>query len=295
MTEMETEYNKIRTEWVVLPDIGIGLVELTGEDALEWLQGQATNDLRGVSDSNPISFCLCEATGQLLAVCDVWQEDGRLLIASDNVQALLHRAEAMVILEDVQARDLTADYELTSIHGPTSESQVVESNGGALALRNDRLGVRGWDVWTPTNDSRKLRALSVELYEILRIEAGVPKRGADYTPKTLPPELGPAFERKHISYNKGCYTGQEVLMRLHSRGHTNKTWMGLLLNAPVEVGSKVSHEIREDAGVVTSVAVSPDLGLISAAMLRSEAAQEGAQVLVGHVRGTVKQMPLQDV
>jgi folate-binding protein YgfZ len=156
----------------------------------------------------------------------------------------MNRIETMVILEDVQSRDL----------GTLEPGPVID--------------------------------------ETARIEAGIPKRGVDFTEKTLPPELGPAFEARHVSYNKGCYMGQEVLMRMHSRGHTNKTWVGILLDSPVEVDAVVWHESRADAGVVTSAAVSPRLGPIAAAMLRNEAAQEGAEVRVGEVRGVVKNFPL---
>jgi folate-binding protein YgfZ len=129
-------------------------------------------------------------------------------------------------------------------------------------------------------------------YEAARIERGVPKRGVDYTNKTLPAELGHMFELEHVSYSKGCYVGQEVLMRIHSRGHTNKTWVGLLLDEAVQPGSAVSSEARKDAGVVTSAAISPQLGPIAGAMLRNEASREGAKVKVGNAMGRVRHFPL---
>lgn len=289
---VEQEYQKLLTDWAVLPDAGIGLIELTGADALEWLQGQATNDLRNLGATDPISFCLCEPTGQLLAVCDTWIFEGRMLIATDNAAALIHRAETMVILEDVVAHDLSNEFSLLSVQGPRATQQIRDFYGqGSMVLKRNRLGLEGCDVWSPKTETSPDR-ISETTYEIARIEAGVPKRGVDYTTKTLPPELGPAFESTHISYNKGCYTGQEVLMRMHSRGHTNKTWMGLLLESPVAVGEKISHASRDDAGVISSAAVSPTLGPIAAATLRNEAAIEDAEVLVGNVRGRVRQMPL---
>lgn len=289
---VEQEYQKLLTDWAVLPDVGIGLIELTGADALEWLQGQATNDLRSLGATDPVSFCLCEPTGQLLAVCDIWIFEGRMLIATDNAAALMQRAETMVILEDVVAHDLSNQFSLLSVQGPRATIQIRDFYGqGSMVLKRNRLGLEGFDVWSP-NSELSTNRISEPAYEMARIEAGVPKRGVDYTNKTLPPELGPAFESAHVSYNKGCYTGQEVLMRMHSRGHTNKTLIGLLLESPVEVGAKISHPTREDAGVISSAAVSPTLGPIAAATLRNEAAIEGAEVLVGSVRGRVRQMPL---
>jgi len=228
----------------LLEDDNLALIELKGSDVTEWLQGQATNDLRGISEGHPISFCLCQPTGQLLALCELHLLGDRYLVLTDNGAAVLERAESMVVMEDVAATDLR------------------------LAL-----STKGID-------------------DAARIELGIPKRSFDYTEKTLPPELGLAFEKKFISYNKGCYTGQEVLMRIHSRGHTNKTWVGLLLDQPVQAGSIVSHESREDAGVITSAAISPEFGPIASAMLRNEASQDGEEVSVQGVKGIVRQMPI---
>ena len=135
-------------------------------------------------------------------------------------------------------------------------------------------------------------SISDDAFEIARIEAGIPKRNVDYTSKTLPPELGRQFELDHVSYNKGCYTGQEVLMRIHSRGHTNRTWMGVILEGQVEVGATISHESREDAGVITSTALSPEFGYIATAMLRREVAKPDTKISVKGVAGRCMLLPI---
>ena len=85
-------------------------------------------------------------------------------------------------------------------------------------------------------------------------------------------------------------------MRLHSRGHTNKTWMGLIADAPLEVGAPVRHSRRPEAGEVTSAAFSPVHGYIGAAILRNEAAYDGEWVTVetseGPVEAEVREMPI---
>lgn len=283
---MRQDYDLLMTGPALLPNLDLKLIELTGEDRLEWLQGQATNDLRGMQAGERRSFCLCLATGQIEAVCDVWAEADRLLIATDAqaAPAVLKRAETMVILEDVTARLL----EMTCLSVRADEMEV----GGALVLPSQRLSARTWDVWGAPEIASQFPTASEAAYEAARLEAGIPKPWIDYTAKTLPPELGPAFEARHVSYQKGCYTGQEVLMRIHSRGHTNKTWVGLILEGPVTPGQKVSHPSREDAGLVTSTALSPSLGWIAAATVRNEAANPGETVQVGNVKGTVHPMPL---
>lgn len=100
------------------------------------------------------------------------------------------------------------------------------------------------------------------LSEFDRLSRYQPEFGVDTHEKTLPPELGPLFEEKYLNYNKGCYTGQEVLQRIHSRGHTNRTWTVFRSSSP---------EIKGDGFEQTSNAEGPDGVWLVAGYLRSEA------------------------
>lgn len=298
---------------LVAPDFAV--IELTGEDRKGWLQGQATNDVKQLDLGASLSFCLCSPTGQILAVCDVWGLPDRFLITCPKAhrEAVLRRVEQMVVLEDVQARDLTDELTFLSLQGPNATRELGAfatlptldaadsriDDRPATVLRSNRTGLGGWDVLIPKGDlatavslERAVPTILPDAYDIARIEAGIPRAGRDYDARTMPPELGPAFETRHVSYRKGCYTGQEVLMRLHSRGHTNRTWVGLLAERPLEVGAPVSHPQRKDAGVVTSAVYSPDYGYIGAAMLRNEAAVEGDFVQVGDAPAEVRRLPI---
>jgi folate-binding protein YgfZ len=292
----------------------LSLVELTGADRKEWLQGQATNDLRKLEIGGSIETCICTPTGQLLANCTIWSLPDRFLIAVpiQAVEAFLRRVEMMVIMEDVEARHVQ-NIEWVSVQGPSSTEEVgkllgtgdlgpgVVIVGGAevTLLPTKWTQAGGWDfIFQKGTDaiSSHFPAASTEAFDVARLEAGQPIFSGDMNEKTLPPEMGPAFEARNISYEKGCYTGQEVLMRIHSRGHTNRSWVGLLLESGVQRGDTISHASREDAGVITSRAYSPRLGFIGAAMLRNEAAVEGDVVTVntkgGAVRAEVRNMPL---
>lgn len=317
--EVVASFDVLRDDCGVYALTGIRLFELSGEDRKGWLQGQVTNDLRSFTPGTASAFCLCEATGQLQAVCDVWALSDRFVIATAEAtsSALERRVEMMVILEDVALRSLNESYRAVTIQGPRASQALSEhlelpkldageaeiDGAKVVCLRSNRTGLGGWDVLVPADRpeileklTSGLATLDPEAVEIARLEAGIPVHERDFNAKTLPPELGPAFEARHISYTKGCYMGQEVLMRIHSRGHTNRTWMGLLTEAPVEPGWKIRHPRRPDAGVVTSAAVSPDYGPIAAAMLRNEAAFEGEIVTVetpgGPVEAEVRQMPI---
>jgi folate-binding protein YgfZ len=172
-----------------------------------------------------------------------------------------------------------------------------------FVLRSNRTGLGGWDIWISKQDSvaihallEQFQAVSEEAYEVARLEAGIPRFGVDMGERTFPPEMGRAFEERHVSYNKGCYMGQEVLMRIHSRGHTNRTWVGLTSEAALEVGANVAQNRRSDAGIVTSSTFSPDFGYIGAAMIRNDFAFDGESVQIqcstGTIEAEVRMMPL---
>ncbi len=316
MLNLETGYAALRTAVGWYTPFDRALVELRGDDRHAWLQGQQTQDLRGLSVGQTTDLCIVSPTGQLLADVRLWCLPDRFLldVPKAGVEAVLRRCEAMVIMEDVSATDLSGRVSMMTVQGPeaaTLLSRLIEMPPGdagpatlgaceVLCLRSDRSGCGGWDL---VADPRALEAVKAacpqvpeEAVEIARIEAGSPVFGQDMNARTLPPELGPAFEARTISYTKGCYTGQEVLMRIHTQGHTNRTWMALVCEGPVPVGASVVSPKRADAGKVTSAALSPRFGPIAAAMLRRKAAVAGDVVEVetpgGPVRAVVRAMPL---
>jgi folate-binding protein YgfZ len=238
----------------------------------------------------------------------------RYLIVTPKIcaPALAERVETMVIMEDVACEEITKKFAWHSIQGPDATKRLgdlcdtptmdVAAEGDAYLFRYNRTGLGGWDVLTPTNGPlrKKLLKSSEEVsdgaVEVARLEAGIPVYGKDANERTLPPELGPDYESRYVSYNKGCYTGQEVLMRIHSRGHTNKTWVGLAIEGTAEPGDTVSISSREDAGVITSAVDSPKYGYIAGAMMKNEAAIDGLEVTVhgrqGAFGGEVIPMPI---
>lgn len=307
------DYDLLRDSSAIVELPPLAVIELSGEDRKGWLQGQATNDVRQLDLGASTRFCICEPTGQIIAICEIWSLKDRFILTCPRAvaEAVLQRVEAMVVMEDVSARDLTAEFELISVQGPQATRALGEhlslplldaaetefEKASILTLRSDRTGSGGWDLLVPANARKAQAALrkpftvvSLEVYLVARLEAGVPLHAMDYTAKTLPPELGAAFEASHVDYRKGCYTGQEILMRLHSRGHTNRTWMGLRSEAPLEVGAVVRHTGNE-VGTVTSAGFSPDFGYIGAAVLRNQAAVDRESVDVGGVRAEVRRMP----
>lgn len=272
MTLAET-INTLRTGAMQITQPGHA-VSIFGADAFSWLQGQVTQDLSPLKQNGHVAACLCNPTGQLLTIIHFYSTNGNIFAITPDRQVILDRIENFVIIEEVSAT--VSPMPLVSIQG-------VDANG---RYPIDRTGFGGYDTF----DNPYLPEIPAEHLNALEIAAGIPRPGVDTNPKTLPPELGPAFEDQYVSYTKGCYVGQEVLQRIHSRGHTNKTWVGLISNSPLCEG--ICNLDGKDVGIVHRTAEHPELGYIASATLRNEASSPGTQVSVNSVAATVRQMPL---
>ncbi len=262
------------------------LIEFSGSDVRAWLQGQITNDINLVDSQPGMEACICSPTGHIQAIIKIWPKENRLLISSPTVclKSILDRVNRFVIMEDVVANSL----DLMCIHvfgsTPTEHSSIT--------LPSSRYGIEGHDCWLSEADAESFKSdlfLNSENLEALRIESGTPNFDADIGPKTLAPELGEAFVRRTISENKGCYVGQEVIHRIHSRGHTNRTWCFLRCESAITIGSDIVNDQGEVCGKVTSCAISPREGHIAAGMIRNKWTSIGTTLIAGGVQVTVEE------
>ena len=126
-----------------------------------------------------------------------------------------------------------------------------------------------------------------EVAEVLRVESGRPRLGLDMDGNTIPEEAG--LNERAVSFEKGCYVGQETVARLHYRGKPNRHLRGLRLSEPVERGVAIELGERE-VGTVGSVVESPTLGPIALALVRREA-EPGATVSVCGADAEVVELP----
>jgi folate-binding protein YgfZ len=159
--------------------------------------------------------------------------------------------------------------------------------------------IAGFDLFVPNNSlgavADKLiaaakqidgRACGWRAFETARIEAGIPRFGADMDETNIPLECG--IERRAIVYSKGCYIGQEVINRIHSVGHVNRELRGLRLAIDLKTlparGDKLFHAGKE-AGYVTSAVKSPVFGNIAFGYVRREANQIGNELMLRTAAG----------
>lgn len=193
--------------------------------------------------------------GRTLGILRIWRVEDRFEIIGDPVSIgyLKERIESSIILEEVENDVATGHHAF--VWGEPDSSAL-------LRLESEKFSRPCWEVWT---DGKVDGTVSSKLQSLLEIESGEPKLGFEIDEKTFVPELGLNFEGEHISYNKGCYVGQEVLMRLHSRGHTNRTLVKLkseaelLPGAALEPGGKVTRGVRHPQGGWIALGFLPNL------------------------------------
>jgi folate-binding protein YgfZ len=171
-------------------------------------------------------------------------------------------------------------------------------------LRTRYTGDDGWDVIAAEDAVSSLEQSCIDAgavrgdaatLDVLRIEAGSPRWGAELTDTTIPLEAG--LRERAISETKGCYTGQEVIIRILHRGHVNRHLRGLLLGdapAPSRGTELLRPDDQKKVGQVTSAVWSPTLGqAVALAYVRREV-EPGTEVLLGSAAGpraTVVMLP----
>jgi len=294
-----------------------GRLCLLGTDRLKFLNGQVTNNVKDLRPSQGCYAALVSAKGKMHSDLNIFRLTDELLLDFEPgyTDAVAQRLEKFIIADDVQIVDAAPHYGLLSVQGPRAveaigqlgltidlpgkpyESVTIkDATLGEIYLMNlPRLGSAGFDLFVPTASlgavADKLvaavkqiggRACGWDALEIARVEAGLPRFGADMDETTLPPEAG--LEARAISYNKGCYIGQEVIARIRTYGQVAKSLQCLrladnLAALPMK-GDKLFRDGKE-VGFVTSVVFSPALKAnLALGYVRRECNAVGTELLL---------------
>ena len=197
------------------------VLEFSGPDAVRFLNGQVTQDVRKAAAGEVVPSCVTDAKGKLQFRVMLAGEDGKVLVFSraEDVEALEARLTRYLIADDVEVRDVTAD-------GVTNDFDFP----GATISEEER------------------------------IEKGLPKWGAELKEGMLPPEAG--LDATDISYNKGCYIGQEVISRIKSAGKVNRRLVKLRFAEEGVVCGEIVNADGKSCGEVTSVSGKMGLGYL---------------------------------
>jgi folate-binding protein YgfZ len=255
-----------RAGLAVGPPQARAFLRASGPDAQDFLHRVSTQDLRGLKAGDSSYAAFLDLHGHLLGEGHVLVREGDLLLALEAAAAPGTRAhlEKLVIMDDVLFEDLSGALRALPVLGPDAAGRTAGVGGTAPRVATGRRGAPGVELWLPAADADAAHAalvargavpLSDEELEVLRVLGGVARWGADVDASRLPMEAG--LTREAISFTKGCYVGQETVMRATARGHLQRGLVQLSLPAAAEPGAALSADGQE-VGRVTSAVDGPE-------------------------------------
>jgi folate-binding protein YgfZ len=276
------------------------VLRLAGADRADWLAGMVTNDTKALARGQSCYTAIVHVKGKFIA--DAWvhvrADDVLLLVPPRALAPLREHLERYVVMEDVELAVLS-DARVVAVQGPAAQAAVGDVWPAAFAA--DRLGRGGVDLLVER--AEELAALGDALsrgripvvgeaaWECARIEAGVPRFGADFDTDNFVQEAN--LQSRAVSTRKGCYVGQEVVCRLEVRGHVRKHLVSLVGDAGALAPGQRVLVNDADVGVVTSVARSPALGRdVALAMVKADATPVDAVVRAGGCAARVVARPV---
>lgn len=302
------EYDAVRRRVGVIDRADRGLVEVTGRDRATFLHALLSNEIKALTPGQGCAATLLDVHGKVQVTLLVWVLDDRIVLVTPPGMAAstYEQLDKYLFAEKVVLEDVTGAQSLLLLAGPGANALVTRLTGVAppeapwshvaatldghdvrlvrgagetgeaeIWIMSGATGPRVWDA-ARAGGAHPVGQTAVET---LRIEAGTPRFGRDVDPSVLLPEI--PFDAL-VSQTKGCYPGQEVVVRIRDRGHVNRHLRGLLVDGP-EV-PEAGAEVWADGAVIgriTSAVRSPALGrAIALAFLRRPHAAAGTRVEV---------------
>jgi len=296
-------------------------IMVTGNDRVRWLNGMVTNNIKDLPAGRGNYNFLLNAQGRILADMYIYNRGDCFVVDTAAWQApnVLGLFDKFIIMDEVEVSDASPKLTAIAMQGPKAaevlaragidtrameELEIRDLNWNGLGLSVARMASEvspGYEVWlAPANAAQVWDALfqagakpvGMDAVEMFRVAAGVPRYGQDIRERDLPQETG---QRRALDFHKGCYIGQEIVERIHSRGNVHRQLTGLVLEEDsVSPGAKVSAGGKE-VGEITSVRRLPTRGgerTLALGYVRREAATPGTELLVGQTPARVAQLPL---
>jgi len=330
------EYRAAREGAALFDRSDAGKIAVAGTDRLGYLHAMFTQDILALQAGAGCYAAYLTPQGRMISDMRVLELGDMVLIdlPAPRVSAGIENLDQFIFGEDVRLGDLTEAFAKLTVAGPRAAEVVgrvvgqpdagegldlprwaefrnrrVEWRGDTLVVAASAdLGLTGFDLYA---ERPRLQALtgavieagalpvSAETAEVLRVEAGLPAFGKDMDGDTIPLEAG--IEDRAVSFTKGCYPGQEVVIRVVHRGHGRvaRKLTGLLLDGSlVPARGDLLRGGERDAGRVTSAVLSPALGRpIAIAMVHRDFVEPGTELTVlhgeDHYRARTTTLPFQ--
>ncbi len=289
------------TKTNVLCDLShLGLLEIAGPDAVNFLQGQVTNDVKLLVGNNAHYTAYCNPKGRMLVLFLAFAHYDHLHLQLNRelLEPIMKRLKMYVIRSKVEIKDVSEDIIKFGINGPESASMLVPvfaklpnqdyelvtlENGTILKLpsigNNTRFEIfanttNAPTIWNALKANCKL--VGKPCWDWLEIQAGIPdislKTQEQFVPQMLNLDI-----LNGISFKKGCYTGQEIVARTHYLGNVKRrTYLAEIasIQAP-QASDKIVDSTKNEVGQVVRVAANTSNGFDALIEMRIDAQQTG--------------------
>jgi len=299
------------TEYEAVRDGGAGLIELSergrirvsGSEATMFLNGLVTNDVKSLAENRWMPAVFPTVQGRLIGAVRIARVKDGFLIDTERAShdAVLKTISRFTLAGDFKVADLTDESAILSLQGKRAAEVAgkvtktivadlprdgVSELEGVTVIRATHTAEDGFDLvvdatradeWRQALKDAGATPVGQETFEVLRIEAGIARFGRDMDDTNVVPETN---LDDAVSFTKGCYVGQEIIVRIKHRGHPAKKFVGLKADRPLEPGASI-----------TSAAVSPKAGNIGLGYVRYESIEPGTQVDVDGISATVVELP----
>jgi len=302
---MTAGYEAVRDGGAGLIDLSErGRIRVSGSEATMFLNGLVTNDVKSLAENRWMPAVFPTVQGRLIGAVRMAHLKDGFLIDTERAShdAVLKTISRFTMAGDFKVADLTDESAILSLQGLRAGEIVgkvfnaivadlprngVSEHDGVTIIRATHTAEDGFDLVFDATRAAEIRQelqdagatlVDQETFEILRIEAGIACFGRDMDETNVVPETN---LDDAVSFTKGCYVGQEIIVRIKHRGHPAKKLVGLKADRPMEPGA-----------IVTSAAVSPRLGNIGLGYVRWEHIEPGTNVVVDDdVQATVTELP----
>ena len=289
---MTAKYNLAKENLTYYHQKDVGILKISGEDRIDFLHRQSTNDINKVDGNNIITSVLTTPNARIIDVLTIFQHKESLICITlpfRGQSTYEYLSGKIFFMDKVEINNFSDEFKIIDIEGITSTSSLAnvftqipdldkftileKYNGGYIGGQNGIINELSYLIMVNKNGfseliedltNQSIYELGSKTREIFRIEAKVPgfenELIGDFTP--LENKLNYA-----ISNNKGCYTGQEIIARQVNYDKITKNLAQIQLDQIVPIGSKISAN-GKNAGLITSIIDSPKFDVIALAILK---------------------------
>ena len=310
---MKTDYEAVRDGGAGLIDLSSarGRIHVSGSEATMFLNGLITNDVKNLAQNRWMPAVFPTVQGRLIgAVRVIRRNDSTILIDTEAVshESVLKTVSRFTLAGDFKVSDVTTETALLTLQGQAAAeilqkifdqsvsdlpqnglAETTWQNVQVTIIRASHTGEDGFDIVIDSSRKAELRQaletagaqpVGEDTVEILRVEAGIARFGQDMDETNVVPETN---LDDAVSYSKGCYVGQEIIVRIKHRGHPAKklTRLRFETDRQIEPGAIIKSKENQEIGRVTSAVISPRFGSIGLGYVRYEYLAEGTRVVVG--------------